>query len=308
MQSCFWPCLSFARRVQPRRPVLLALIAFLASGSPLFSQHVATPDARSRDAASDTIGASTAEIAAATVLVKSGRTFVGLVDARTDQGTLWLRFEHGRSTLWRPIEWDRVVQVAVDGDHYSGEEFQRVAAKYATHEDSGRRNWIANASQSDETATGNTTEITSTTHRVRALSIDVQFANWDADAQDDGLLARVAPLDEFGRAIAADGTLTVDLIAMTGKRRPLWPIASHEPDVERPVLESWTFQLSPGDFVDGIATLKLEFAHGDPAANPLVHSLGVVRARFASPGSDLVEAVVDPVRLRPVAKIGATRQ
>jgi len=288
--------------------LLLAFFAFLASGGPLCSQDVPTPDARTSDAESDTNGASTGEAAAATVLVKSGRSFVGLVDARTDSRTLWLRFEHGRSTLWRPIEWHRVVQVAIDGERHSGEEFHRVAAKYATHEVPGRQTWPTNDSESNAAITGDAVNETSATHRVRALSTDIRFANWDADAEDDGLMATIVPLDEHGRALGADGTLTVDLIAMTGKRRPLWPLAAHEPDVERPVLESWTVQLSPSDFVDGIATVKLEFSHGDPAANPLVHSLGVVRARFASPGSDLVEAVVDPVRLRPLAKIGATRQ
>jgi hypothetical protein len=280
----------------------------LASVGPALGQDISAPDAGTIAVAADTNGAATTEAAVATVLVKSGRTFVGLVDARTDASTLWLRFEHGRSTLWRPIEWHRVVDIAIDGEKLSGEEFQRVAAKYATDEDPGRRTWPVSDSQIDAATAGEAEREALAMGRVRSLSVDVRFANWDADADDDGLAVMIAPLDELGRGVAADGTLTVDLIAMTGKRRPLWPPVAHEPDVERPVLESWTVQLSPRDFVDGLATVKLEFTHGDPAANPLVHSLGVVRARFASPGSDVVEAVVDPVRLRPLAKIGAMRQ
>jgi hypothetical protein len=70
------------------------------------------------------------DAAEVSVLAQSGRTFVGLVDARTDGETLWLRFEHGRSTMWRPIAWQRVRQVSASGETFAADGVRRGVGRF----------------------------------------------------------------------------------------------------------------------------------------------------------------------------------
>ena len=290
-----WPTAMFAAS--------LGLCATL----PLFAQPQPAPSG----------GAETesAPPAPATVRLASGRTFTGFVDTRTDGHTLWLRFEHGRTTLERPIAWSRVVDVQIAGDTYQGDGFRAVAVRFATAEDPQRRIFPApadrdvslpRASPLDGPPLGGPPTPDRVRSAVRSLLLDAGLANWDADADDDGLIAYVTPLDANGRPTPAAGTLSIDLIGMTGPRRPTWSATSRGPDEQRPVLETWTVGLSPDDFatVDGAAAVRLPFTRGEPADNPHLRSFGVLRARFAVPGSDLVEAEIDPLRLRPLGKIG----
>lgn len=236
------------------------------------------------------------------VRLKSGRTFVGHVDARTDAATLWLRIEDGRTTLWRPIAWQRVEQAVVGTDQRTPQQLRDDAPRLASPFDATRNAW---PSAPPEPVSDRVAERSgASSARVRALSIDVRFANWDADAEDDGFVAAIAPLDETGRPLATTGTLTVELVGMTGPRTPNWAGIPIAPESQRPTLETWTVQLSTDRFLDGVAHVRLPFTGGDPADDPRLGSFGVVRARLAVPGSDVVEAELDPVRLRPLGKIG----
>ncbi|MEX2185784.1 MAG: hypothetical protein WD875_03275 [Pirellulales bacterium] len=269
-----------------------------------------------QSAATDATAEESPPRARATVRVASGRTFAGFIDARTNGDTLWLRVEHGQTTLWRPIAWRRVVDVSIAGESMPGEAFRNVADRFASKEDADRL-----APRHDDTppsappldgplrdgpALERPPLETRPAGSVRSLSLDVRLANWDADADDDGLVAFVTPLDDTGRPTSATGTLTVDLIGTTGPRRPNWAATPRDINERRPVLETWTVQLVPDDFsgVDGSASVRLPFARGEPADDARLGSFGVVRARFAAPGADLVEAVIDPVRLRPLGKVG----
>ena len=54
------------------------------------------------------------------VELASGRTLNAVLDPKTDEQLLWLRWERGTAMLRRPIRWDRVVRAEVGGENVSG--------------------------------------------------------------------------------------------------------------------------------------------------------------------------------------------
>lgn len=50
----------------------------------------------------------------------SGRVFYALIDRRTDDHTLWLRFAWDRTVILRPIAWDRVVEATWEDRTFTG--------------------------------------------------------------------------------------------------------------------------------------------------------------------------------------------
>jgi hypothetical protein len=53
----------------------------------------------------------------------SGRTMTAKIDARTDAGQLWLRWESPGAEVLRPIQWECVTTAEINGDNISGKEF-----------------------------------------------------------------------------------------------------------------------------------------------------------------------------------------
>lgn len=246
------------------------------------------------------------EQAKVSVRVKSGRTFVAYLDARTDDKTLWLRFEGDRATLWRPIAWHRVESATLGAKTFTADQLRQAAARLASTESAARQAWPAPQTNNDATEFATREPAPSAPH-VSALSLDVRYANWDADHDDDGFIAAVTPLDDSGHAVTATGTLTVELIGMTAPRTIDYAGIPVTHEQERPTLETWTVQLDAADFLDGTAQVRLRFRNGDPAEDPRLQNHGVLHARLAVPGSNVVEAELDPIRLRSTTKVGSGR-
>ena len=53
----------------------------------------------------------------------SGRTMTAQIDARTDAGQLWLRWESPGAEVLRPIKWKCVTAAEINGNDISGKEF-----------------------------------------------------------------------------------------------------------------------------------------------------------------------------------------
>ncbi len=53
----------------------------------------------------------------------SGRTMTAKIDARTDAGQLWLRWESPGAEVLRPIQWQCVTAAEINGNNISGKEF-----------------------------------------------------------------------------------------------------------------------------------------------------------------------------------------
>jgi hypothetical protein len=284
-------------------PLALACLAVVIASAPLAAQQ---NDASQQNAAAAQLDPLFDEQPKFTVRVKSGRTFAGYIDTRTDAQTLWLRVEDKQTTLWRPIAWHRVESASTGEQTFSAAELQSAAARLATSENAARRQWPSSPNR-NQTIEPARFEAPAEAPAVRALWLDARFANWDADRDDDGLIAAVTPIDDAGRPSAASGTLSVELIGMTGPRTVDYAGIPIAPAEERPTLETWTVQLDAADFLDGTAQVRLPFRNGDPADDPRLQNHGVLRARLNVPGSDVVEAQLDPIRLRSTIKVGSGR-
>jgi hypothetical protein len=245
----------------------------------------------------------------AAVELASGRTFSGYVDARTGGDTLWLRFEYGRATLWRPIDWSRVVSASVGAKQYDASEFRKAAASLATpaqlpaweQPPESQSEPLAGNNYSSEHIGGGTTD---SSRRPRSLDAAARVGNWDADADDDGLVVHVAPRDGDGRITAAGGTLSAELIGVRGQRRPTPNGVAYGPNDQRPVLGTWSVQLTPAQIGDRGAVVRLPFSGVNPAERLDLGNLGALRLKFSAPGADLLETLLDPIRLREIGQIG----
>src|SRR5687768_10410167 len=67
-----------------------------------------------------------------TVELASGRRFSGLVDIKTNDQHLVLRFTRGTASLKRPIEWKRIVSAAVEGQPIAAEMLRAKAEEMKT--------------------------------------------------------------------------------------------------------------------------------------------------------------------------------
>lgn len=253
--------------------------------------------------------AATSDPPTAAVSLASGRTFTGYIDTRTAGDTLWLRFEYGHAILWRPIEWSRVVSASVGAKEYDAAAFRKVASGLAST--AKKAAWEDHHATTDE-ALSELEASQPTNHggrnrsdsQPRSLAAAARVGNWDADAANDGVVVHLAPLDGAGLLRAATGTLTAELIGVTGRRRATGADVSYGPNDQRPVIESWSVQLSPKDFGDRGAVVNLPFLSGNPADRLELGNLGTLRLKFSVPGSDVLESVIDPIRLRQIGQVG----
>lgn len=229
-----------------------------------------------------------------TVQLQSGRTFTAQVDARTDDEQLWLRFERGAMTLWRPVRWDRVVGGAYRGRPLTPAEVRAAAGRIASK-----------PSAVEEVAPPKSGERRAKSQEpsplARSLRIAARVANWDADVEVDGLLLNAAAFDGRGREVPVEGHLTIELI---GTRPAAW----HDQFVRVhgepfPTLGRWTRQIDTRPGEPGGACLQLPFQSAHPDFDPALGAYGVVHARLVAPGQGVFEASANLVRIRPFSPL-----
>jgi hypothetical protein len=232
-----------------------------------------------------------------TVTLASGRTFTGALDQRTDNELLWIRFERSAARVLRPIYWDRVVRVLIGDEEVSAEEL-RAAVETVRNEDPALiepglppRLPSPPPSRGRSTAEPINDNRSASPTRVGSLAIDATAANWDGDVENDGLLLRVYPLDREGAAAAAEGTLSVELIAERAGRAGGWQ--------QRAAIGQWTRRVAAGDFGPNGATYRLPFQVVHPEFDADVAPHGVVHARLSVPGHGVFSTTETAVRIRP---------
>ncbi len=235
-----------------------------------------------------------------TVRLASGRTFTAQVDARSDAMHLWLRWQRGSAVVRRPVRWDRVVQVQVDGRDLSGEEFRRSVEAdrpdqpVPAAETTGPKKIVIRGPArpaGSASATSTASRAVRQTPRVRSLAIEAGVANWDADVEVDGLMVRVYPLDAQGAVVPVRGSFSADLTGQwqdTVRRRH--PFAN---------MGRWTHQVRQADFgIDG-AVYRLPFQGVHPEFDLGVAPQGMVHVRLNVPGQGAFEATESMIRIRP---------
>lgn len=237
-----------------------------------------------------------------TVQVASGRTFTAVQDDRSDGATLWLRFGDAQAQLLRPIRWSSVTHITVDGQPQDIQAWRIATQAKAAEVQPQRRSErpaapvrqpslsptrrLAGADSSRgeiradfqfEPARGPSPDTgRAASPRVRSLAIDATAGNWDGDAETDGLIVYVQPLDELGLPVAAGGDVTFDLVGNH-------PSNLHRPEPLAP-LARWTRRVRPAAVTARGALFKLEFQSLHPDFQTNVGPYALLHARLSVPG------------------------
>ena len=242
------------------------------------------------------------------VRVASGRQFAGAIDARTDAEKLWIRGTYGGLTVRRPIDWDRVVSARHAGEELSAEAFR--AAALESNLESTAATTTAAAPSATPAATPAVPETVAPVvirperlpprfpprdGRVRSLQIDAWAANWDDDAEVDGLVLNVYPLSRGWRLTPVSGSLAVELF---GERVQAAARRTAFPQIGR-----WSQAVHPADFGPAGAVYQLEFRHVHPEFELDLAAHGLLHVRLTAPGHGTFDASLAELRVRPYSGV-----
>lgn len=253
----------------------------------------------------------------ATVFLTSGRSFAAAIDARTDEQTLWLRFDGTTAVLYRPVAWHRVAAIEYGGHRHQDQQMLTLA----THLKNVRQVASA-ATQNGGAAVGesvpadtNTSDkiierLPATTHaqiaeqilaftpRVQTIHIDAYVANWDADVELDGIVLSVTTIDPFGHSVPARGTVRAELRVERRSRLKPQP-RQIRADFER--IGFWTKSLTAHPGEDGVFLLPFQAVHPEFDHASAAH--GLLNVRVTVPGQGVFEQSIADLTVRPYSRI-----
>lgn len=239
------------------------------------------------------------------VEVRGGRAWEGVIDTRSSDEHLVLRFEKGSAQLRRSIAWNEIQDVQLAGRRLTATELKRQADSLATPSRTfaqrGARSLSApSPSDLPPTETLQNEMLSSSSSRVSSLAIDALLANWDADVEADGLMIQLQPLDDWQQLTAASGTLEVELYAIQARTFHHAPFSggrSVEP------IARWTQAVTASDFTSRGALIRFPFQAAHPEFDDTLGHYGLVHVKYSVPGSGVFERSIDGIRIRPWAPL-----
>ncbi len=247
----------------------------------------------------------TAGLAAdATVLLTDGSRLTAPIDASSNADRLVLRFETATATLLRRIVWTRVARIQVAGEELTAEQLQARLEEFVSIRPgdaaSGAGTTVPEQLPRPRQAPIVAPTAARTVVNVRSVAVDAVAANWDADVPVDGLTVAIAPLDGWGRLVAATGTVEIELFGdRRSLQRPL-PPTRHE-SFDR--LGRWVVLLDKRHFSPAGYIFDLPYQAFDPAERSTIRPQGLVNVRLSIPGQGVFEASAADVRLTPFSPL-----
>ena len=232
------------------------------------------------------------------VELASGRAFTGYVDARTSADELWLRIEGRAVQAIRPIAWSAIATAKLGESSIEIQALRQRVEELKTVRPRRKPKTIDDGSTPAETnsllgtwSSGVESEpALFVAAPVAAVQVQAEVANWDADAECDGLLATVTPIDEFGRPTLTEGHVELELIAtgpLTLRHGRSFPITGR-----------WVRQLVPQAVHPSGFVFKLDFQASHPDFDLRVGPLGLMHARLVVPGRGTFEASTHSTSIR----------
>lgn len=253
------------------------------------------------------------------VELASGRQFTGQLHPRSDADKLWLRFGHDTAYILRPIDWGRITQVHVAGERVSLSQFRREAIELERvppfpvdpHDSAASLPAPASPPASSPAAAVELSNAGSLTVdaeprryvapvHVTSIIADAWVANWDRDVENDGLVVSVVPLDAYGRAVAASGSLQVYLV---GPRVRKFQDAPRSRGSKLDRLGRWVRAVHACDFDEGGFAFRLPFQATHPEFDNRLGSHAMVNLKLTVPGSGTFERTIDYVRIQPFSPL-----
>jgi len=203
------------------------------------------------------------------VWLKDGRMLAGQIDPRTDDERLWLRSSGTAFVLATSVAWSNVEAGNIGGKQVESAELKKRVEEL---EPQPIANQLAAPAAKNEPITHLPRPITQrlAASRIESLEVEARVANWDRDAEDDGIEVRIYPRNTFGETVPVSGQLTVELVARN--QLPL-----DHPDAF-PRLGRWSLRADADDFTAGGAVYRLPFRSLHPTTNQSLERHGLVKA------------------------------
>jgi hypothetical protein len=204
------------------------------------------------------------------------------VDPRTDQATLWLRSNYGRTIVLRPIAWERVTSVDSGGATHPVEQFRELASELKQR--TPQRFWPELPGLEIVPCVAAPPPCT-----VLRLEAAAWLSNFDHDPVVDGYTLVLAPLSDHGLLVPVEGTLEATLHGYE---------LSPDRDAEQWLqLLRWAERVSIDCYGPEGAVLRLPMSGAvlDRARSPRQ----LLRLRLSVPGQGTFEAEVPLLAARP---------
>ncbi|MEX0819588.1 MAG: hypothetical protein WD070_08335 [Pirellulaceae bacterium] len=218
------------------------------------------------------------------VWLEDGRMLAGEVDPRTNNERLWLRSASPTFIVATSAVWEHIQAVNANGTTLSVDEFSKRVDEFRPQEN------VANAlpAPTRESIANETMAVTrsipqrNAATRVASLDVEARLANWDQDADDDGVEIRVLPRNTFGEIVPVSGQITGALLARS--RLP-----AHDPQAF-PQLGRWSLQADTSDFGAYGAVYRLPFRGSYPDEGLSLEPHGLVEVSIHVSGQGRFES------------------
>ena len=230
------------------------------------------------------------------VVLRDGRTVAGELDPQTDADRLWVRRAVDAVVLRSGFAWLEIDGIVVEAETVPPEKFRQQALSEPIPP--GPEDQLILVAQSLAPPLP-PAPVSLVRGRVRTLEIRAYSANWDGDAESDGLRLHVMPLDDQGRIVPVDGQLDSVLIGQDVRRSYVLDLQPPE----FPELGRWSHTLRAVDFGEAGAIVELPYSSRHPEFDRHLLPDGLLTVRLGVAGQGVFDASDDWVWLRPFSII-----
>jgi len=238
------------------------------------------------------------------VYLRNGRNLTGEVDIATTDKLLWIRSTVPGVVLRSALEWDKITHVRHAGRILSAIESRKQLADLKSAQPKGfftdlaHKNRLRNANSVRPANRLGSRRLGR--GALRSLQIEAVVANWDRDAETDGIRVRVSPLDAAGQIIPVRGWLDLQLIGHAQQ-------ASTQNRFRRrsafPVLGRWNIRVRESDFKSAGAVYQVPFEQFHPESDLSIAPYALFHARLNVASQGSFEATEPNVHLLPFSQI-----
>ena len=239
-----------------------------------------------------------------TVHVQSGRSFIGDVDPKSDQETLWMRFESaGRIKVLRPIKWSRVRGIETDNGPVDIDQFRASVADRAAPStlvpDWPSTPCVASFDATSPTATAQAKRALGFTSRPVAIVASARLGQWDKDVQPDGIEVVVTALDDRGDPVEVSGTVSLEFIVPQAVDREQAP-RQHGSRLTTVARSSHV--VTSRDYRGAGAVLRMNFRQNRPFDRSYF-THGILHVRMTIPGHGVFRTSVEDMPHRTYSQV-----
>lgn len=135
--------------------------------------------------------------------------------------------------------------------------------------------------------------------RVVALNIEAYLGNWDRDAELDGLIVHLYPVNARGQIVPVDGQVEMRLVGQ--KYREL-DARGRNDRRQFPELEEWNERVRKSDFGPNGAVVLLEFRRIRPEFHTQIADHALLTGTLGVSGQGRFDASAVDVSIRPLSR------